>query len=131
MQEEKQTVFELIVGVLFCVLVFGAGNLFVSNRFAYTMGLLLGGIIAVIMSIHMYGALQKAVFYDEETASKKMKISALIRMLFMIAALIAAVLLPQFISIIGVVLGVICLKFSAYLQPLTHKVFNKFIHKGR
>ena len=46
MQETKQTLYELIAGIVVCLLLFSLGNIFVSNRIAYTLGLLVGGMIA-------------------------------------------------------------------------------------
>lgn len=131
MQEEKQTLYELLAGIVVCLIVFLLGNLIVSNHLAYNLGLLLGGIVAAVMSGHMYSSLNEAVLYDKETAEKKVKFSSLIRMLIMVAALAAAALLPDIFSFVAVVLGISGLKFSAYLQPLTHKVLNKIINKGR
>lgn len=131
MKETKQTLYELIAGIIFCVLIFMAGNIFASNRIAYSLGLLLGSVISGIMSAHMYRALEQAMLYDENTAAKKVQKGTILRFLLMVAGLVAALLLPEWISVIGVALGVLSLKFSAYLQPLTHKVFQNFINKGR
>lgn len=131
MQETKQTLYELIAGIILCFIVFLLGNIFVSNWLAYTLGLLIGGIIAGFMSIHMYRILERATLYDQETAAKKVQKGTILRILLMMAGLVAALLLPEYISIIGVALGVLSLKFSAYLQPLTHKVLQNFINKGR
>lgn len=131
MQETKHTLYELITGIIICFLLFLLGNIFVSNRIAYTLGLLIGCLIAGVMSGHMYRALLQAMLYDEETAAKKVQKGTILRLLLMMAGLVAALLLPQWISIIGVALGVLSLKFSAYLQPLTHKVLQNFINKGR
>ena len=131
MQETKHTLYELIAGIVLCLLLFLLGNIFVSNRTAYTVGLLIGGVIAGVMSTHMYRSLEQAMLYDEETAAKKVQKSTILRFFLMLVALVAALLLPQWISIIGVALGILSLKFSAYLQPLTHKVLQNFINKGR
>lgn len=131
MQETKQTLYELIAGIVLFLILFLLGNILVSNRIAYTLGLLLGGIIAGVMSAHMYRALEQAMLYDEDTAAKKVQKGSILRVLFMIAGLVAAMLLPRWISIVGVALGMLSLKFSAYLQPLTHKVLQNFINKGR
>ena len=131
MQDEKRTLYELLAGIVLCFLVFLSGNLIITNKIAYTLGLLLGGMIAGAMSSHMYHALQQAMLYDEETAAKKMQKSSFLRLFFMLAGLVAALLFPEWISVIGVALGVLSLKFSAYLQPLTHKFLEKFIDKGR
>jgi len=131
MQQEKQTLMELIAGIVFFVLLLMLGNLITERTLAYTLGLLLGSAMAIVMSRHMYVSLQEAVLYDQKTAEKKMKLGSLLRMVMMLVTLVIAVLLPEVFSFVAVVLGISSLKFSAYLQPLTHKIFNKFIHKGR
>ena len=131
MAEGKQTLSDLIVGTLFFVLLFLLGNFIVENHLAYTLGLLLGGAVSIGMSFHMYSSLLQAILYDKETAEKKVKIGSLIRMIFMMIALIISVVLPQYVSLVGVAFGILSLKFSAYLQPLTHKVLKKIRNKGR
>lgn len=131
MREEKQTLYELLTGIVVCLVLLLVVNLLVTDRLSWTLGLLLGGTIALIMTVHMYHSLQQATLYDEETATKKVKKSSLLRMFFMVAGLIAAVVLPDVFSMLAVVLGVLSLKFSAYLQPLTHKVIQNFLNKGR
>ncbi|MBO5352174.1 MAG: ATP synthase subunit I [Lachnospiraceae bacterium] len=131
MQEDKKTLYELLAGIIFCLILFLPGNFFTSSPAAYTLGLLTGGTVAAVMSMHMYRALQQAMLYDEENAAKKVQKGTILRLLLMMAALVAALVFPEWISIIGVALGVLSLKFSAYLQPLTHKFFKKFIDKGR
>lgn len=131
MQDTKQTLYELIIGVVLCGILFLIGNIFASNRIAYTLGLLIGCVIAGVMSAHMHHSLEQAMLYDAETAAKKVQKGTLFRFFLMVAALAVALIFPQWVSIIGVALGVLSLKFSAYLQPLTHKVLKKFINKGR
>lgn len=131
MRETKQTMYELIIGVVLCGILFLTGNIFVSNRTAYTLGLLLGCTVAGGMSVHMYHSLEQAMLYDAENAAKKMRKGTVLRFLVMALALGAALVFPGRISVIGVALGVLSLKFSAYLQPLTHKVLQNFINKGR
>ena len=131
MRETKQTLYELIAGLVFCILLCLLGNFIASNRLAYTLGILLGGAISGVMCAHMQHSLEQAMLYDAETAAKKVQKGTILRFLLMLTGLIAALLLPEWISIIGVALGVLSLKFSAYLQPLTHKVLQNFINKGR
>ena len=131
MKESKQTLYELMAGLGLCFVIFLLGNIFVSNRVAYTLGLLLGCLISAGMGGHMYHSLLQAMLYDQETAAKKVQKGTILRYLFMLGGLVTALLLPGYISVAGVALGVLSLKFSAYLQPLTHKVLKKFINKGR
>ncbi len=127
----RQTRKELWIGVVLFVLVFMLGNLLAENKLAYTLGLLLGGGVAIGLVGHMHSSIERALLYDEETAKKKVKLSSVLRMFIMAAALAVAALLPEYFSVLGAFLGILSLKFSAYLQPLTHKVFLKFIIKGR
>lgn len=129
--EGKQTRTELLFGIVFFSLLSMAGNLLVENKLAYSLGVASGMLVAGGMVFHMYASIEKAVLYDSEDAQKKMKLSAMVRMLFAVAALITAVLLPRYLSLIGTMLGLMSLKFAAYVQPLTHKVINYFINKGR
>ena len=131
MQEEKLTLYELVTGIVLFLLLFMFGNFLPIERFSYTLGVFSGGVIASAMVCHMYSSLRKASLFDEETASKKVRNSSLFRMFFMVTGLAVAIILPEYISFIGMALGILSLKFSAYLQPLTHKVFTKFINKGR
>lgn len=129
--EGKQTLYELIAGVILISCLLLIGNVFAGKPLAYTLGVLLGGFLAVLMSFHMYSSIAKAMLYDQKNAEKKMKQSAFFRMAGMFAAVAAAAMLPELFSVIGVLLGLLSLKFSAYLQPLTHKIYAKIIGKGR
>lgn len=129
--EGKQTLYELIAGVILISCLLLVGNVFAGSPLAYTLGVLLGGFLAVLMSFHMYSSIAKAMLYDQKNAEKKMKSSSFLRMVGMFAAVAAAAMLPELFSVIGVLLGLLSLKFSAYLQPLTHKIYAKIIGKGR
>lgn len=131
MKETKQTMHELLIGIAIFSALFLIGNFFTSNQLAYTLGLILGSLIAAVMSGHMYHALEEAMLYEEDAAARKVKKGTLFRGVLMMAGLAAALLLPEWFSVIGVIFGVLSLKFSAYLQPLTHKVLQKFLNKGR
>ena len=127
----RQTRNELWIGIVVFVALFMLGNLLTEKKLPYTSGLLLGGGVAVGMVGHMYGSIERALLYEEETAKKKIRFGSILRMVVMAVALATAVLLPEYLSVLGVFFGIISLKFSAYVQPLTHKVFLKFIFKGR
>ncbi len=129
--EEKATLYELLFGIVLFSAASLLVNLFISRRLVYSLGVLLGTAIAVFMLFHMYSVLKRALRYDKDTAAKKVRVAALLRMAVMVAGVMLAVLLPEVFSFVGVLLGVLTLKFAAYLQPLTHKFFNKILSKGR
>ncbi|MGN0507166.1 MAG: ATP synthase subunit I [Lachnospiraceae bacterium] len=129
--EGKTMLYELFSGIAVFTLVELLGNLFIKQRLPYSLGVLLGAVIAVFMASHMYFTLGQAMLYEEEAAAKKIKRGSFLRMAVMVIGMILAVLLPEYISLLGVLLGILTLKFAAYLQPLTHKLFNKILSKGR
>lgn len=127
----KRTLVELLFGIAVINIIAMAGNFFFKNKLAYTLGILLGCAVACFMCIHMYKTLEKAMLCDDKKAKSKTKLSAFLRMLVMVGALIAGVLLPEYISLPGVMIGIISLKVSALLQPLTDKLFFKLFPQIR
>ena len=109
-------------GILFLLI----GNLLTKGSFSFTMGVLLGVFVAVIMVCHMQHTVRRAVEMDGDSAGGYTKKVSLLRMLLMILALLAAVFLPNLFNLIGVMLGVLTLKGAALLYPVTNKIlFNK------
>lgn len=126
----KRTLFDLIVGIVVIDMVALIGNVFCRNKTAYSLGVLLGGSVALFMCIHMYVSLEKAILCDSKKASAKTKLAAVLRMVVMMAALAAGAIFPDYVSIIGVMIGILALKVSALMQPLTDKLILKTLCKG-
>ena len=89
MQETKQTLYELIAGIVSCFILFLLGNIFVSNRIAYTLGLLTGCLIAGVMSGHIQFSFLKNLFIQDnfiiqyyQSQTKMGKISCLQQKIF-------------------------------------------------
>ncbi len=112
----------LIVGIVLCII-------FTLNTFAWCMGILLGALVAFFMIIHMYKSLEKAIVSDKAHAKTKTKIGAFIRMLVIAGAMIIAAVFPDYISLIGVLFGILSLKFSALCEPLIDIPVMKIIKK--
>lgn len=131
-QNASETVRDMAVGVAGCALVLAAaGSIFMRQEwYRWVLGVLLGACVAGLMLRHLYVAVDRALDMDGEHASKYMKKSATLRLLMAAAALALGAFVPKVFHVFGVFFGVLCLKFSAYLQPLTHKII-KFLSKGR
>ncbi|MCR5823219.1 MAG: hypothetical protein K6G60_02200 [Lachnospiraceae bacterium] len=130
----KRTLLELLTGVVvydMAALAVGAFVLFFYkyNYHAYVPGILLGMSVAWFMVIHMYHVLEKAMLCDKKHAKNKTKLGALVRMFVMVGALIVSAVLPAYISMVGVMVGIFALKIAALTQPLIDKVFSKFVKK--
>lgn len=127
----SETIRDMALGLALAAAVLAAaGCIFVrEERYRWVFGVLLGAAAAGLMLRHLYVTIDRALDMDEEHASKYMKKSATLRILMAGVALAAGALLPELFHVFGVLAGVLCLKFSAYLQPLTHKAI-KFFSKG-
>lgn len=129
MEEGKQTLSELLIGIIICAAFIAALSIvFVDNQLSYIIGISIGVIVAMMMSISMYRSLAKSLDMEMGAAIGFTNRKALLRLLLMVAAIALSVIAPKYVSFLGVVFGILCLKLSAYIQPLTHKLIK---NKGR
>lgn len=125
----SETCKQLIAGIIIlCILLIIGGSiiahLVAGSGLSFSLGALLGGIIAIILAVHMDYSIANAMLRDSEGATKYMRGKSIIRFLIMAAVLVLALTFPSVFNIIGVLLGILALKFSAYLQPLTSKYIS-------
>lgn len=96
----------------------------------YSIGFVVGLVIAIGMCIHMYQSLDDAIDMGEFDAPKHIKKTYVQRTIVVLAAMVilhylkAGSILTGFIGIMG-------LKVAAYLQPITHIVIEKYKKRGR
>ncbi len=130
----KRTVFDLVAGIVSygMIVLLGGGIVrcfFPYKYYTFATGSLLGMLIAVFMVMHMYSVLERAMLCDKVHAKRKTKFGALLRMFVMACALTASVLLPQALSVWGVMAGILTLKIAALTQPLIDRFIAKFVKK--
>ncbi len=117
----NQTVWELIIGiVLVNALLEVIGLIFVSQKGAYTIGLVLGMLMAIGMVFHMNISIEKAIDIGGEHAKGYMLKSYAIRTVVVLAVIVCVGVL-KFANLLSLLLGVMTLKVAAYLQPITHR----------
>lgn len=132
MLDGKEALKELIMGIVILGFLMLFGLLVTENKLQYFIGILVGTGVSVILSFHMYTSIDRALCLDYDGAVRYSRKMAVVRMLIMAVSVVFAVFLSDYISLIGVILGIMTLKLSAYIQPLTHKLFYKKIKsKGR
>lgn len=124
-----RTLLELLTGILLCGVVCQMIALLLPfDKIKSAVGLWLGVLIAVFSAIHMWRSLNKAFMCDGKTAARMMAGGYLIRY-----AVVAVFLIFLFLTNIGYILtgfvGVLTLKMSAFLQPVTHKFYNRVFHE--
>ena len=117
----NQTVWELIIGiVLVNALLEVIGLIFVSQNGAYTIGLVLGMLMAIGMVFHMNISIEKAMDIGGEHAKGYMLKSYAIRTVVVLAVIVCVGVL-KFANLLSLLLGIMTLKVAAYLQPITHR----------
>ena len=124
-----RAILELISGILFfTVLCQMAGLLLPFDSRLFAMGLWSGALMACILAIHIWKALNKAFLCDEKTAVKIMSGGYLIRY-FLTAAYLVFLFYTGVGYLLAGFLGVMSLKAGAYLQPMIHKYYNWLFHE--
>lgn len=125
MDSLKRTVLELLIGILFFGILFEiVGVLLVKEKAAYSIGILCGVVMAVLMLLHMAHNLDEALNWDEATAKRQVRQGTLLR--YGLVSL-ATILLGYFKigNVLSCFLGIMSLKTAVYIQPFVHKVINK------
>lgn len=121
--EKNLTLFELIVGIVIFTLLCQIGMLFTPDIFYYSLGLLIGAIMAVAMACHMNYSINRALELVGGDASAIVRKDMAIRYAVIIVVLVILMVL-NFASPLTAFLGIMGLKFGAYVQPFTHKLVS-------
>lgn len=128
----NRTGIELIIGnVIYYILGQILILIFADRKLNVSVGFILGVVISVLMTFHMTIAIEQAMSFNERGADRHVKKTTAARMILCFIALIV-IGITQVGDIVAALFGVMALKVSAYLQPLTHKVLaRKSTEKGR
>lgn len=96
-----------------------------GDHLRMAVGLWIGVAAGIGMLVHMRHSLNEALDLGEEGAQKHMQKMYAVRY---VAVVIGFILIVYFdiVNMITLLLGIMGLKFSAYLQPIMHKLFQKF-----
>lgn len=123
----KEFFFLIIVyGILAEIIVLIA----IKDKMFYSIGLIVGIVIAIGMCIHMYISMEEAIDRGETGAQKYIGNTYAIRttLIFFVMGIMYYFKIG---SIISLFIGIMGLKVAAYLQPFTHKYIQKYLEKGR
>ncbi|MBQ0028756.1 MAG: ATP synthase subunit I [Lachnospiraceae bacterium] len=128
----NETLLELLMGILLftiaCQLI---GMWFVTSVAAYSIGLWLGALLAILSAIHMYWSLNRNLTLnaDNEKGAQAYGIRANMIRYLVIVAVFLVLCLTDFAYPLAAFLGIMGLKIGAYVQPLMKKIYDKFIDK--
>lgn len=104
--------------------------IFVDDRLFYFVGLTVGILLAMGMCIHMQISIEEAMDRGEAGAQKYISKTYGLRTAVVFIVL-GVMYYFQFGSVVTGFIGIMGLKVAAYLQPFTHKYFQKYLGKGR
>lgn len=129
----NETLAELMAGILISGAVIQIIALIVSaatpglmrSRGEFAVGLWIGIATALALSAHMYRSIDRALDMESGDAESYMRKAYLLRTA-MILAVAGIVNYFKIGYVMAAFLGVFCLKFGAFLQPLMHKLWKKF-----
>lgn len=129
-QERKpkidRTLLELSVGILSWGVICQVVGLFlVEDKGAYSIGIWLGVLLAMISAVHMWWGLDRMLDYSQDVAMKRMLKHNILRYI-LIAVILALIMVSGVANPLAAFLTLIGLKISAYIQPLTHKLVARF-----
>jgi len=118
MNQVKETLVGFLCAIgIYTVIVEIVGVIFSENILFYTLGLLFGVMVAVLLFIHMAKTLDRALDLPQTQATKYMKRQSFLRLFIMLAAMVVGLLFSYF-NFIAVFLGLLGLKIGALLAPV-------------
>lgn len=122
---------DLVIGNLFFLLV-GEIIIFIvfKGKLDIMLGFLIGVILSVLMVWHMAYAIDDSVRMDEHSALKHIKKTYIVRMIALLIVFLA-VWFTGVGNLAAMMFGVLVLKLSAYIQPITNRLTSKLLRKGR
>lgn len=128
----NETLLDLIIGCLVYSAVFELiGLIAVPNKGSYSLGLLIGTVVAVGSAISMAAGIKQVLNMDKGAASRTSVLYSFLRLIVMFVAAWLGLKFSQ-ISFPGVVIGMIGLKISAHMHVYTNVYITKKIRrKGR
>lgn len=117
MNEVKETMIGFYIGIgIYAAVIEVVGIFFSEDILSYTLGLLFGIIIAVLLFGHMAKTLNHALDLQENDATKYVRLRSFLRLFVMMAALTIGLKTKQ-LSFLTVILGLLGLKIGALLAP--------------
>lgn len=127
MDQVKETLTGFGIGIgIYAALVEVVGIFFSEDILFYTLGLLFGVMVAVLLIIHMTKTLDKGLDLPQEQATKYIRKQSFLRLFIMLVALIIGIVIPYF-NFITVILGLLGLKIGALMAPK----FLKWLYPDR
>ena len=129
--KKNKTLMELLAGICFFgVIIQVLCLLALEKNFYHAIGLWTGIAIACFIAIHLKRSIEDSLDLGPEGAEKHARKSYVVRTV--VTLLVAGIVVYFNLgNPITLVIGIFTLKLAAYIQPHTHKLFERFAGQKR
>lgn len=125
MMESRKVLMELYMGIAVHVLAFMLiGAVFMRPVWIYELALLVGGATSGLMMFNVYDCLDRALEMQAKSAKSFMTIRVLLRLIIRLGLMVVGIMI-HWSAFVGVVVGLLAPKTSAYLNPRIKKLLNR------
>lgn len=131
MAEAEETVRDLYFGCVVICLPCFFGMFLAPQPLRYGLSLAGGCLVALCMLRDMYRTIEQVLMLEPYQAERYAKKRAVLRYFLMLAFLAVVGYRLGTSAVIGGIVGIFSMKFSAYLQPLMRKLRVMIMRKGR
>ncbi|MCC8065671.1 MAG: hypothetical protein LIO94_01010 [Clostridiales bacterium] len=112
----------IIQGLFFIVVYFH--RQFRSSEVSFSTGLWIGVATSILLSVHLYRSIDRALEMEQDAAERYMRRVYIIRTVVIL--LVAGIVWHTKVGyVMAVFLGMLCLKFGSWLQPLVHRIVSQ------
>ncbi len=130
MNKSNETLNYILIGILLFNIVIGIiGSIAFKEHLQYAIGIIIGGVTAVIYMIHLNYSIERALDMSSSNASKFTNKMHFIRVGIVIIALVISFYFGK-TSFFGSLVGIMSFKVAIYMRPLTIYIL-KILNKGR
>ncbi len=127
--KKNETLIELLAGIIFLAVIAQIISVILSKDYLYNaVGLWSGAAIAVFMAIHLKESIEESLDLWPEDADRHYRSGYATRYLVAFIGMMVVIAF-NLGNPLTLLVGIMTLKVSAYLQPQMHKLFLRFTER--
>ncbi len=134
LRKKNRTLLEMHIGMVFFAVVCQVAGVLcamagkvLEDQWNYALSLWFGIVLAMLSAVHMYRTLDRSLDLGE--AAAKMIFKGYVIRYVLIILIMLIIIMTKIMNPLVVFLGYMSLKVTALMQPITHKLTNKFFRE--
>lgn len=121
MDNSRKVMKELYIGIAVTVVFFAIlGAFFIRPIWLYEVSLLVGGSMSCLFLYQMYDCLDRALDMQSKSAKQFVTVRVLLRLIVRAALLVGSIMI-HWACFVGVTVGLLATKISAYINPFVKR----------